>query len=865
MTVIQSVRLSFADSQPRQWISLLVACTLLSAQLAPARGQQSAAPAPARTAPAQPGQPAKPPAAAKPAQPAPPKDAGWPRVYTDNKATIAVHQPQIDDWKDFTLLKARSAVEIIPEPKAKKILAAVHWEARTDTSVSERTVAIHDFKITRLSAPGLDEAQSTQLQALVAALLPKRRDGIALDRVLAYLDASQTTGRQIQINTEPPPIMVSSKPAILVIVDGEPILGPIGESKLMFIVNTNWDILKDGKDGHYFLLNGKQWLTSETLEGPWKSASKLPKDFNSLPADENWAEVKRALPLPDTNKHQPAPWVFLSQKPAELILTQGEPAFKPIPNTDLSEVTNTKSLLFYHNSTKTYYFLTAGRWFRNANLRGVWEYASDKLPADFRNIPPNHPKAVVLASVPGTPEAADAVLLASVPQIATINRAEAAKLAKVTYVGKPEFKPIDGTALSYAVNTPGDVIFCKGQYYLLQEGVWFVSATAEGPWAVADAIPKEIYEIPPSSPKHNTTYVYVTDSDSSSVTTAQTAGYLGMAIGVGIGVAVWGTGYYYPPYYYYGAMYPYPIYWGYPYCAYGAAAWYNPATGFYGRGAVAYGPYGGYGRAAAYNPVTGAYARRAGAYGPYQAATAGSFYNPRTGTRGAGYRYANPYQGWGQGVVARGDQWARGGYYYDERGAIGGIRTSEGGKLIAGGDGNNRGMIGKTADGDLYVGKNGEIYRRDQNGNWQQRGDGGWNNVNPPNAQQQQRINDARANAGQAAQNRQQPGQQPSRQPGQAAQPGQLNRENLGSRQLGQPGQPGQLNRDNLGNRSGSGLSEAQRESMRNLDRDAAARSRGNRNYDSWRSLGGGRSSGSFGGARGGFGGGGMRGGGRRR
>jgi len=37
----------------------------------------------------------------------------------------------------------------------------------------------------------------------------------------------------------------------------------------------------------------------------------------------------------------------------------------------------------------------------------------------------------------------------------------------------------------------------------------------------------------------------------------------------------------------------------YPYHTYGAAAWYNPATGFYGRGAVAYGPYGGYGRAAA--------------------------------------------------------------------------------------------------------------------------------------------------------------------------------------------------------------------------------------------------------------------------
>ena len=75
----------------------------------------------------------------------------------------------------------------------------------------------------------------------------------------------------------------------------------------------------------------------------------------------------------------------------------------------LSEVTNTKSLLFYHNSEKSYYFLISGRWFRNPQLlRGIWTYASDTLPPDFRQIPPTHAKASVRASVPGTIEAADA-------------------------------------------------------------------------------------------------------------------------------------------------------------------------------------------------------------------------------------------------------------------------------------------------------------------------------------------------------------------------------------------------------------------------------------------------------------------------
>ena len=80
------------------------------------------------------------------------------------------------------------------------------------------------------------------------------------------------------------------------------------------------------------------------------------------------------------------------------------------------------------------------------------------------------------------------------------------------------------------------------------------------------------------------------------------------------GCAVWGTGYYYPPYYGYGGGYPY-YYPHYPTYGYGAS--YNPWTGAYTRGAVAYGPYGGAGVAQRYNPRTGTYSRGAAAYGPY--------------------------------------------------------------------------------------------------------------------------------------------------------------------------------------------------------------------------------------------------------
>ncbi|MCX6627615.1 MAG: hypothetical protein NTW28_08300 [Candidatus Solibacter sp.] len=717
-------------------------------------------------------------------------------------------------------------------------------EAQTDANLDSRTVVLGEFRITSFRAPGQDDAKTRELQALVARVLPKRLDPVALDRLLAYLDPTVAPTRQVATSTEAPPILVSTTPAVLVMIDGPPILGDIAGTNLNFVINTNWDILKEKGEAHFYLLNGKQWLTAENIEGPWKAASKLPKDVAKIPADENWADVKKALPLNKATQKLSVPSVFVTQKPSELVLLNGEPKLQPIPGTMLSEVGNTESPLFFDNNPKTYYFLTSGRWFKNQQLRGIWEYASDKLPTDFAKIPATDPKASVRASVPGTIEASDAVLLASVPQMAVVDRKAASAEAKVTYIGAPEFKPIENTKLQYAVNTPADVIQVQDKYYLLQQGVWFLSSSANGPWEVADVVPQEIYSIPPQSPKHNTTYVYVTNSDPATVTVAQTSGYTGMTVSSGVSVVVWGTGYYYPPYYYWGPMYPYPVYWGYPYHSYGAAAWYNPATGFYGRGAAVYGPYGGYGRSAAYNPATGAYVRRAGAWCPYQGAMGTSFYNPRTGAWGSGYRYGNGYQSWGQGVVGRGDQWAKGGYYADSRGAIGGVRTSEGGRLVAAGDGNNRAIVGRTSDGDLYAGKDGNIYRRDSSGNWQQHGDGGWNNINAPSLspEQQQRVNQAKSSP-QAAQ---------ARTTAQSrAQSGTATPATRESRPAGGAGQAGQ-NRA-----SQTPISRPGGDVMSGLDRDAGARSRGSQSYGSWRSQGSGRMSG------GGFGG--MRGGGRRR
>ena len=106
---------------------------------------------------------------------------------------------------------------------------------------------------------------------------------------------------------------------------------------------------------------------------------------------------------------------------------------------------------------------------------------------------------------------------------------------------------------------------------------------------------------------------------------------------------MWGSGWYYPPYVYYGCYYP--MYYPYPY-SYGAGTWYNRATGFYGRGVSGYGPYGGFGYGSAYNPRTGTYVRDGA--GPVVQA-----YNPRTGTAASLRQGGNYYESRGSWSISR--------------------------------------------------------------------------------------------------------------------------------------------------------------------------------------------------------------------
>ncbi|CAN0585819.1 unnamed protein product, partial [Ectocarpus sp. 12 AP-2014] len=212
----------------------------------------------------------------------------------------------------------------------------------------------------------------------------------------------------------------------------------------------------------------------------------------------------------------------------ELLVLDGDPVWSPVADTGLSYATNTgQALLAYEEQ---FFTLLSGRWFTAAELAGPWTYDSD-LPAAFLSIPVGdddggHPLSYVRSSIPGTREAWEAALVASIPRTAVVKRGAEDELnVEVTYAGDPVFVPIEGAGIEYAANTSFQVLRYGNTYYLCYNATWLTSSSPEGPWEFADRIPDEFAQIPPESPLFNTTFVEIRDSNDESVEYAYTTGY----------------------------------------------------------------------------------------------------------------------------------------------------------------------------------------------------------------------------------------------------------------------------------------------------------------------------------------------------
>jgi hypothetical protein len=493
-------------------------------------------------------------------------DTAWPLAIDSTVGRLEIYQLQPDSLKGDTL-SARAAVSLLPPGAADPIFGAMWMEAHLVTDRDDRTATLRAVQVKDVRLPDANGAEQQQFTQALKDQVPKLTLTFSLDQLMTSLDlAEKESAAAGQLRTDPPKILFSTVPATLVTVDGPPRLKQADQSPVMRVVNTPFLILLDPQSKRYFLKAGTAWVSAPEATGPYEDAPDVPAAVAAVAAKLQQPTAAKGPPSPAASPAAPVsqptaqPKIIVATEPTELIVSNGPPAYTPLPTNDLLYVSNTQSDVFLDVPSQQSYVLLSGRWYRAGSLQGPWEYvAADRLPAAFSKIAADSPKADVLPFVAGTQQAKEAVLDASIPQTAAIRRDAGASL-KVTYDGPPKFEPIQGTSMTYAANTGDAVILVNGNYYCCSEAVWYEARSPEGPWTVCVAVPPEIYTIPPSSPVYNVRYVNVYDYNPDVAYVGYLPGYAGNYV-YGPTV-VYGTGYTYPGWD--GSVYyPGPFTWGY--------------------------------------------------------------------------------------------------------------------------------------------------------------------------------------------------------------------------------------------------------------------------------------------------------------
>lgn len=488
----------------------------------------------------------------------------------DNDTTYTIYSPQLGEWDGFTLTGI-SAVSVRDKGAVLPTYGMISFSVQTETDSASQTVRLEDFKITDANFPSIGNKTDAWVSELEQNI-PKQFSNLPLDavkEVIVALHADQS-GVYGELRNDPPKIVLSTTPTVLIPIDGDPQWVSVGSDGLERVVNTQVLLLRD-KSG-YLLHFWDGYIRASALNGPWSAAVVLPKGVEAV---EKLAVESGQVDLlqgeEDDNGISPSlittpiPDVYVSTEPTELILCDGEPQWNPIPGTQLLYISNTPSYVFKELKSQETYVLLSGRWFESKTFEGPWRYVpSSELPEDFANIPDDSPQEVVKAAVAGTQQAKEAVIASLIPETVRVER-DSTKLENEPDYGTegPQLKAIEDTTLHYVINSNTPIIKVNANsWYACENGVWYFSNSAYGPWVVATSIPAEIYRIPVSCPIYYVSYVRLYRWSGNYVWFGYTPGYYGTIIGP-YGTVVYGTGYYYRPYISSSYYVSYPISYGY--------------------------------------------------------------------------------------------------------------------------------------------------------------------------------------------------------------------------------------------------------------------------------------------------------------
>jgi len=291
---------------------------------------------------------------------------------------------------------------------------------------------------------------------------------------------------------KPPTIFYSTKPAEVILFQGQPNYANIPGTQLTVATNTDADLFVYNPTQTYYYLAAGRWFKASDLKGPWTyTTPDLPPDFANIPENSPAGRVLVSVPGTDDAKDavlmaQVPTTATVDPKAAEQakVAYNGNPEFKPIEGTSMEYATNTADKVIKLGDV--YYLCLQGVWFMSPNATGPWTTANS-VPKEIYTIPPSSPVYnVTYVTQSTTPEGTlQSSYTAGYLGTFITGAAVGAILASGTGYYYPPYYgyPVGG----YPVYHPYAATYGVGAYYNAYPGAYGAAKGVYGPYGGAAA------------------------------------------------------------------------------------------------------------------------------------------------------------------------------------------------------------------------------------------------------------------------------------------------------------------------------------------------------------------------------------------
>ena len=165
--------------------------------------------------------------------------------------------------------------------KLDPVFGAFWWDA--NVADNGNSVAIQSMQVTNIKFPdGVDDATTSSIKDKLESAIPQMNINLSKDELQNSLNnTQQQTKLANSFNNAPPKVMYTTKPSMLVLIDGEPKMQSNSTYGVDVVVNSPYTIVKNN-DGRFYLYGGKQWYSAPAATGPYNYVSDVPDNLQQI-------------------------------------------------------------------------------------------------------------------------------------------------------------------------------------------------------------------------------------------------------------------------------------------------------------------------------------------------------------------------------------------------------------------------------------------------------------------------------------------------------------------------------------------------------------------------------------------------------